>query len=171
MHYMEDISIPCNACRGKRYNRKVLEIKRNDYSIGDILEMEISQLLKLFKEVEEIFLMLSMLEKVGLGYLKLGQSASSLSGGEAQRIKLAKELYRSDCANVLYILDEPTTGLHSEDVDKVTRVLQELKDKGASLIIIEHNLRLIQECDYIVELGPGGGDQGGNVLRMGYRQK
>ncbi|MBI9100176.1 MAG: excinuclease ABC subunit UvrA, partial [Spirochaetaceae bacterium] len=171
MHYMEDIAIPCNACRGKRYNRKVLEIKRNDYSIGDILEMEISQLLKLFKEVEEIFLMLSMLEKVGLGYLKLGQSASSLSGGEAQRIKLAKELYRSDCANVLYILDEPTTGLHSEDVDKVTRVLQELKDKGASLIIIEHNLRLIQECDYIVELGPGGGDQGGNVLRMGYRQK
>jgi excinuclease ABC A subunit len=168
MHYMEDIYIPCSGCKGKRYNPEVLKIKQNGYSIGDILEMEINQLLNIFKDVKDIYQMLLMLEKVGLGYLKLGQSASSLSGGEAQRIKLAKELYRKDCSNVLYILDEPTTGLHQDDVSKILRVLQELKEKSASLIIIEHNFQMIKECDYIVELGPGGGDQGGNLLRMGY---
>lgn len=169
MHYMDDIMIPCNSCKSKRYNPEVLEIKRNGYSIGDILEMEISDLLEVFKDENEILQMLNMLVKVGLGYLKLGQSASSLSGGEAQRIKLAKELYRDNCKNVLYILDEPTTGLHEDDVDKVITVLKELKEKGATLIIIEHNIQMIKECEFIVELGPTGGDKGGEILRMGYQ--
>jgi len=171
MHYMDDIYIPCTKCHGKRYKAEVLDIKRQGLSIGDILEMEISDLLDYFQEEKEIHRMLVMLEKIGLGYLKLGQSGSTLSGGEAQRIKLAKELYRNDCNKILYILDEPTTGLHDEDIDKVIDVLHELKGKGASVIVIEHNLRLIKKCDYIVELGPEGGDRGGRIVRAGYQQQ
>lgn len=169
MHYMDDILIDCSGCHGKRYKPEVLKIKRDGYSIGDVLEMEICQLLEVFIDEKKIYNMLLMLDRVGLGYLKLGQSASTLSGGEAQRIKLAKELYRGDSSNVLYILDEPTSGLHEDDIIKLVSVLKELKERGATLIIIEHNLQLIKQCDYIVELGPGGGDSGGNIVRKGYQ--
>lgn len=170
MHYMDDIMVNCNKCHGKRYNPEVLKIKREGYSIGDVLEMEINQLLEVFNNEKRIYDMLHMLDRIGLGYLKLGQSASSLSGGEAQRIKLAKELYREDSSNVLYILDEPTTGLHEDDIDKLLSVIQELKGRGATLIIIEHNLQLIRESDYIVELGPEGGESGGYIIRKGFLQ-
>ncbi|SNT11284.1 excinuclease ABC, A subunit [Anaerovirgula multivorans] len=170
MHYMDDLYVPCNKCHGKRYSKEVLKIRRKDFSIGDILDIEIHDLLEVFQEEKEIVRQLSMLNKVGLGYLKLGQSASTLSGGEAQRIKLAKELYKKECKNILYILDEPTTGLHEEDVEKVIDVLKELKEKGATIIIIEHNLKMIKKCDYIVELGPGGGVQGGHILQAGFQK-
>ena len=168
MHYMDDLYVPCNTCHGKRYNQDVLEIKRKGLTIGDILAMEISELLSLFEDVKEIYDQMLMLEKVGLGYLKLGQSASTLSGGEAQRIKLAKELYKKSCRGVLYILDEPTTGLHATDTEKIIKVLKELNEKGATIVIIEHNMLLINECEYIIELGPGGGHRGGSIVREGY---
>lgn len=168
MHYMEDIYIPCNACGGMRFNPEVLSIKREGYHIGDILDMEIADLVDVFKHEYEIYEQLQMLEKVGLGYLKLGQSASTLSGGEAQRIKLAKELYKSTCEGVLYILDEPTTGLHSSDIKRIAEVLKDLREKGATIIVIEHNKKLIEACDYAIELGPGGGHRGGTIVRQGY---
>lgn len=168
MHYMDDISIPCSACKGLRYNPEVLKVKRNGYSIGDILRMEISDIIPLFKEEKEIYDKLLMFEKVGLGYLNLGQSAPTLSGGESQRIKLAKELYRKSCEGVLFILDEPTTGLHKLDTVKIINVLKELNDKESTIIIISHNMQLIKECDYAIELGPGGGHMGGNIVREGY---
>jgi len=168
MHYMEDIYIPCNACRGKRYRKEVLEVKRNGYTIGDILEMEITDVLPLFEDESEIYEKLVMLDKVGLGYLNLGQSASTLSGGESQRIKLAKELYKKSCEGVIYILDEPTTGLHAEDTEKIIKVLKELNEKGSTIIIISHNMQLIRACEYVIELGPGGGHMGGSIVREGY---
>ena len=168
MHYMDDIYVPCNTCHGKRYNQDVLEVKRNGLTIGDILEMEISELLSVFDDEKDIYDQLLMLQKVGLGYLKLGQSASTLSGGEAQRIKLAKELYKKSCKGVLYILDEPTTGLHASDTEKIIDVLKELNEKGATIVIIEHNMQLISECEYIIELGPEGGHKGGTIVREGY---
>ncbi len=171
MHYMDDLYVPCNKCHGKRYSKDVLKIKIKDLSIGDILNMEIHDLIEIFQEEKKIVRQLSILNKVGLGYLKLGQSASTLSGGEAQRIKLAKELYKKDCKNILYILDEPTTGLNEEDVEKAIDVLKELKEKGATIIIIEHNLQMIKESDYIVELGPSGGDKGGYILQAGFQKK
>jgi len=171
MHYMDDLYIPCSKCQGRRYSKEVLEVKRKGLSIGDILDSEICDLIEVFQDEKEIVKQLSMLVKVGLGYLKLGQSASTLSGGEAQRIKLAKELYKKECKNILYILDEPTTGLHEEDVEKVIGVLTELREKGATIIIIEHNLKMIKACDYIIELGPEGGDRGGYIVKTGYQKK
>ena len=171
MHYMDDLYIPCSKCQGRRYAKEVLEVKRNGLSIGDILDSEIYDLIEVFQDEKEIVKQLSMLVKVGLGYLKLGQSASTLSGGEAQRIKLAKELYKKECNNILYILDEPTTGLHEDDVEKVIGVLMELKEKGATIIVIEHNLKMIKACDYIIELGPEGGDRGGYIVTTGYQKK
>ncbi len=171
MHYMDDLYVPCNKCHGKRYSNEVLEVKRKDLSIGDILDIEIHDLLEIFQEEKEIAKQLSMLDKVGLGYLKLGQSASTLSGGEAQRIKLAKELIKKNCKNILYILDEPTTGLHDEDVEQVIAVLKELKEKGGTIIVIEHNLKMIKASDYIVELGPSGGNEGGHIIKAGYQKK
>lgn len=168
MHYMDDIYVPCSSCQGKRYMDQVLEVKRKGHTIGDILDMEISEVLHLFEDEEEIYEKLLMLDKVGLGYLNLGQSASTLSGGEAQRIKLAKELYKKNCEGVLYILDEPTTGLHASDTEKIIDVLKELNGKGATIVIIEHNMQLIKECEYIIELGPGGGHMGGTIVREGY---
>jgi excinuclease ABC A subunit len=168
MYYMEDIYVPCNKCHGQRYSKEVLKIKRKNFSIGDIIDTEIHDLIEIFQEEKEIVNILLLLDKVGLGYLKLGQSASTLSGGEAQRIKLSKELYKKNCNNTLYILDEPTTGLHEEDVEKIIEVLKELKEKGATIIIIEHNMRMIHACDYIIELGPSGGNQGGQILQSGF---
>lgn len=171
IHYLDNINILCSKCQGKRYSDDILNIKWNGMSIGDILDMEIQDLLEIFKDENEIVERLYMLDKVGLGYLKLGQSASSLSGGEAQRIKLAKELYKKDCKNVIYILDEPTTGLHEDDIKKVISVLDELKEKGATIIVIEHNMNLIKESDYVIELGPNGGAEGGYIIRSGYQNK
>lgn len=170
MHYMDDLYITCNKCHGKRYSNEILEIKRKNLSIGDILDIEILDLLEVFEEEKEIVNQLSMIVDVGLGYLKLGQSAATLSGGESQRIKLAKELYKKNCNNILYILDEPTTGLNEEDVEKVISVLLKLKEKGATIIIIEHNHSMIKACDYIVELGPRGGDRGGQIIKSGYQK-
>lgn len=168
MHYMDDINVPCRTCEGKRYKPEVLEIKRKGHSIGDLLDMEIGSVLHLFEDEPDIHEQLIMLDKVGLGYVKLGQSASTLSGGEAQRIKLAKELYKKDCNGTVYILDEPTTGLHEADVEKIIGVIRELNKKGATIIIIEHHLQMIRACDYLVELGPEGGDRGGKLVREGY---
>jgi excinuclease ABC A subunit len=171
MHYMDDLYVSCSKCHGKRYCNEVLEVKRKNLSIGDILDTEVHDLLEVFEEEKEIAQQLSMLDQVGLGYLKLGQSASTLSGGEAQRIKLAKELYKRECKKILYILDEPTTGLNEEDVEKVIAVLMELKEKGATIIVIEHNIKMIRACDYIIELGPTGGNQGGHIIRAGCQKK
>ncbi|MDF1616557.1 ATP-binding cassette domain-containing protein [Petrocella sp. FN5] len=169
MHYMDDLYVYCNKCHGKRYCNEVLEVKRKNLSIGDLLDTEVHDLIEVFEEEKEIAQQLSMLDQVGLGYLKLGQSASTLSGGEAQRIKLAKELYKRECKSILYILDEPTTGLDEEDVEKVISVLTDLKEKGATIIVIEHNIKMIKACDYIIELGPTGGNQGGHITKVGYQ--
>lgn len=171
MHYMDNMHVKCNKCHGKRFNKEVLEIKREGLSIGDILDTEVHDLINIFKDEEEIVKRLIMLEKVGLGYIKLGQNASTLSGGESQRIKLAKELYKKNCRNTLYILDEPTTGLHDDDIEKVIAILNNLKDKGATIILIEHNVKIIKSCDYLIELGPTGGNSGGKVINYGYINK
>lgn len=171
MYYMDDLHVLCNKCNGKRYSKEVLEVKRKGLSIGDILDIEIYDLMEIFQEEKEIARQLAILDRVGLGYLKLGQSASTLSGGEAQRIKLAKELSKKDYKNILYIFDEPATGLHEDDVEKIIAVLMELKEKGATVIVIEHNLKIIKASDYIVELGPRGGNQGGYIIKSGYQNK
>lgn len=168
MDYMSNLFTICQYCDGKRYIEKVLQVKPNGYSINDVLEMEISKLTDVFKDEQSILDILQMLDKVGLSYLKLGQSATTLSGGEAQRIKLAKELYKKHLDSTLYILDEPTTGLHDDDVARLIAVLKELNNKGATIIIIEHNWQIIQSCHWMIELGPGGGEHGGKILQMGF---
>ncbi len=171
MHFMKDIYTKCSKCSGKRYKDNVLEIKYKGYSISDILELEISEAIEVFKDEEKIYSVLNMLDKVGVSYLKLGQSATTLSGGEAQRIKLAKELSLGKTKDVLYILDEPTTGLHHDDTKKLISVLKELTSSGASVIVIEHNDELIKESDWLIEMGPSGGDEGGYVSQIGWLEK
>ncbi|MFP4698475.1 MAG: TrmO family methyltransferase [Eubacteriales bacterium] len=168
MHFMTDIYTTCPKCNGKRYQDKVLEVKYKGYSIADLLELEIRELKELLREERKIFKMLKMLDKVGLSYIKLGQSATTLSGGEAQRIKLAKELWKEKTKDVLYILDEPTTGLHDKDVKKLVYILKELTNNGATVIVIEHNPLLIQNSDWIIEVGPQGGEMGGYVVKEGW---
>lgn len=168
MHFMPDIYTTCTKCNGKRYQNKVLEVKYKGYTISDLLELEINEVKEIFKEEEKIFAILDMLDKVGVSYIKLGQSATTLSGGEAQRIKLAKELCLGKTKDVLYILDEPTTGLHDEDVKKLIYILKELTNNGATVIIIEHNPLLIQQADWIIEMGPEGGELGGYVFNEGW---
>ena len=167
MHFLSDVYVQCEKCNGKRYNDETLEIKLNDKSISDILEMTVEEALEFFKNYPRIHKKLIILSDVGLGYIKLGQSAITLSGGEAQRIKLAKELIRPDTGHTLYVLDEPTTGLHSYDVKNLLKVLKRLKDKGNTLIIIEHNLDVIKTADWIIDLGPEGGNGGGKVIGFG----
>ena len=168
MHFMPDLYTTCTRCHGKRYREDVLAVQFKGYSIADLLELEIGQVKDLFKEDIKISAILAMLDKVGLSYLKLGQSAATLSGGEAQRIKLAKELCDSKTKDVIYILDEPTTGLHDEDVKKLNYIFKELTPKGATVIVIEHHPLLINQADYIIEIGPEGGERGGYVLREGW---
>lgn len=168
MHFMQDIYTVCTKCNGKRYKEKVLEVSYKGYTISDLLELEIAEVKEVFKENDKIAAILDMLIKVGVGYIKLGQSAAKLSGGEAQRIKLAKELCSGKTKNVLYILDEPTTGLHDEDVKKLIYVLKELINNGATVIVIEHNPLLIQQADWIIEMGPQGGEAGGYVVNEGW---
>ncbi len=167
MHFLPDIYVPCDACHGKRYNRETLEILYKGKNIHQILDMTIEEALEFFKVIPTIAKKLNVLMDVGLGYLKLGQSATTLSGGEAQRIKLAKELSKRDTGKTLYILDEPTTGLHFQDVKHLMEVLMRLKSHGNTIVIIEHNLDVIKTADWIIDLGPEGGDGGGSIIATG----
>jgi excinuclease ABC subunit A len=155
------------VCKGKRYDRETLEIKFKDKSIADVLDMTVEEAADLFKAVPSIRDKLETLKRVGLGYIHVGQQATTLSGGEAQRVKLSRELSRRATGRTLYILDEPTTGLHFHDVAKLLEVLHELVDQGNTVIVIEHNLEVIKTADWIVDLGPEGGDAGGNVVAIG----
>jgi excinuclease ABC subunit A len=167
MHFLPDIYVQCDVCKGKRYNRETLEILFRDKSIADVLDMTVEEGVAFFKAVPAIRQKLETLDRVGLGYIKIGQPATTLSGGEAQRVKLAKELSRRATGKTLYILDEPTTGLHFEDIRKLLDVLHELVDQGNTVIVIEHNLEVIKTADWIVDLGPEGGDKGGRVIAEG----
>lgn len=167
MHFLSDVYVPCEVCKGKRYNRETLEVKYKGKNIYEVLEMTVEESLDFFENIPSIRRKLQTLYDVGLGYIKLGQPATTLSGGEAQRVKLATELSKKSTGKTLYILDEPTTGLHSEDVNKLIEVLQNLADNGNTLIIIEHNLDVIKNADYIIDMGPEGGDMGGTVIASG----
>ncbi len=167
MHFLPDVYIPCDACKAKRYNRETLEIQYRGKNIAEVLEMTISEALQFFSSIPPIRRKLEVLEDVGLGYLQLGQPASTLSGGEAQRVKLSKELGKAKKGHTLYILDEPTTGLHFVDIQKLLTVINSLVDSGNTVIVIEHNMDVIKSADYLVDLGPEGGDEGGRVIAEG----
>lgn len=167
MHFLPDIFVPCEVCKGHRYNRETLEVKYKGKNIYDVLEMTVSEGVEFFTNIPRIFNKLKTLEEVGLGYIKIGQSSTTLSGGEAQRIKLATELSKRSTGKTIYILDEPTTGLHSADVKKLIDILQRLTDAGNTVLVIEHNLDVIKTADYIIDMGPEGGDKGGTVIAKG----
>lgn len=167
MHFLPDVYVPCDVCHGKRYNRETLEILYKGYNINDVLEMTVEDALTLFEPVPSIARKLETLMDVGLSYIKLGQSATTLSGGEAQRVKLSKELSRRDTGRTLYILDEPTTGLHFHDIEHLLAVLHKLRDDGNTIVVIEHNLDVIKTADWVVDLGPEGGHRGGQILATG----
>ena len=167
MHFLPDVYVPCEVCKGERYNRETLQVKYKDKTIADVLDMNVEEALKFFENIPNIKRKLETLMDVGLSYIKLGQPSTQLSGGEAQRIKLATELSKRPTVKTLYILDEPTTGLHMADVDKLIQVLQKLADTGNSIVVIEHNLDVIKTCDYIIDLGPEGGDKGGKIVATG----
>jgi len=167
MHFLPDIYVPCEVCKGKRYNRETLEVKYKGKSIADVLDMTVEEALKFFDKIPKIKQKMQTLYDVGLGYIKLGQPSTTLSGGEAQRVKLATELSKRATGKTLYILDEPTTGLHIADVHRLVDILQRLVDTGNTIIVIEHNLDLIKTCDHIIDLGPEGGDFGGEVVAVG----
>ena len=167
MHFLPDVYVPCEVCKGRRYNRETLEVKYKDKSIFDVLDMSVTEALEFFKNIPGIYRHLETLDQVGLGYIKLGQPSTQLSGGEAQRVKLASELAKRSTGKTLYILDEPTTGLHFADVDKLLSVLDKLVDAGNTVVVIEHNLDVIKRADYIIDLGPDGGDRGGTLVTCG----
>ena len=167
MNFLPDVYVPCEVCEGKRYNRETLEVKYKGKSIFDVLDMTIEEAVHFFENVPTIRRKIETLNDVGLSYLKLGHPSTSLSGGEAQRIKLATELSRRSTGKTIYILDEPTTGLHFEDVRKLIEILQRLADGGNTVLVIEHNLDVIKTADYIIDIGPEGGDRGGTVIAKG----
>ena len=167
MHFLPDVYVQCEECHGTRYNSETLEVKYKGKSIADVLEMTVDEACEFFKNIPSIYPKLETLKNVGLGYIKLGQSATTLSGGEAQRVKLASELYKRISPKTIYLLDEPTTGLHSDDVKKLLEVINYIVDQGATVIIIEHNLDVIKNADYIIDLGPEGGNKGGTVVACG----
>jgi excinuclease ABC subunit A len=167
MHFLPDVYVTCDTCKGRRYNRETLEIKFRDKSIAEVLAMTVDEAVPYFSAQTRIHDRLKILQQVGLGYIALGQQATTLSGGEAQRIKLSKELARRATGRTLYILDEPTTGLHFEDVRKLLEVLHALVDQGNTVIVIEHNLEVIKTADWILDLGPEGGDGGGLIVAEG----
>jgi excinuclease ABC subunit A len=167
MNFLPNVFVPCEECRGKRYNRETLEVRFRGKSIADVLDMTINQAVEFFEAQPNILSKIKVLQDVGLGYIKLGQPSNTLSGGESQRVKLAAELARRDTGRTLYILDEPTTGLHFEDIRVLLDVLRKLVDKGNTIIVIEHNIDVIQSADWIIEMGPGGGRNGGEILYCG----
>jgi excinuclease ABC subunit A len=167
MHFLPNVYVTCEQCKGRRYNRETLEIKYRGKSVADVLELTVDQALPLLENFPPIANKLRTVQDVGLGYIKLGQSATTLSGGEAQRVKLAKELSRRGTGRTLYILDEPTTGLHFEDTHKLLDVLNKLVDQGNTVVIIEHNLDVIKSADYVIDLGPEGGQGGGRIIATG----
>jgi excinuclease ABC subunit A len=167
MHFLPDVYVTCDVCKGKRYDRETLEVKFRDKSIADVLDMTVEEAFNLFKVVPSIRDKMATLMRVGLDYIKVGQQATTLSGGEAQRVKLSKELSRRSTGRTLYILDEPTTGLHFHDVAKLLEVLHELVDQGNTVIVIEHNLEVIKTADWVIDIGPEGGDGGGEILATG----
>ncbi|MFM9279994.1 excinuclease ABC subunit UvrA [Paenibacillus jiagnxiensis] len=167
MHFLPDVYVPCEVCKGKRYNRETLEVKYKNKSIADILEMTVEDATKFFENIPKIHRKIQTLLDVGLGYVTLGQPATTLSGGEAQRVKLASELYRRSTGRTIYILDEPTTGLHVDDIDRLLKVLHRLVDSGETVLVIEHNLDVIKTADYLIDLGPEGGSGGGTILATG----
>ena len=167
MHFLPDVFVPCDVCKGKRYNRETLEVKYKGKNIYDVLEMTVDEALGFFKTHPKIVRKLQTLKDVGLGYIKLGQSSTTLSGGEAQRVKLANELSRVSTGKTVYILDEPTTGLHTADVHMLIEVLNKLVDAGNTVIVIEHNLDIIKSADWVIDLGPEGGDGGGCLVAEG----
>jgi len=167
MHFLPDVYVPCEVCKGARYNRETLEVRYKGKTISDVLNMVIDEAVEFFKNVPSIARKLKVIQDVGLGYIKLGQPATTLSGGEAQRVKLATELARRSTGKTLYILDEPTTGLHTADIHKLLEILQRLVEGGDTVIVIEHNLDVIKTADHIIDLGPEGGDQGGTIVAEG----
>jgi excinuclease ABC subunit A len=167
MHFLPDIFVPCDVCHGKRYNRETLEIRYKGKTIHDVLRMTVEQAHGFFDAVPVVARKLETLLDVGLGYIELGQSATTLSGGEAQRVKLALELSKRDTGRTLYILDEPTTGLHFQDIEMLLKVLARLRDHGNTIVVIEHNLDVIKTADWIVDLGPEGGEGGGRLVAEG----
>ena len=167
MHFLPDIYVPCEVCKGKRYNYETLEVKYKDKTIADVLDMTVEEALEFFKNIPKIKQKIQTLYDVGLGYIKLGQPSTTLSGGEAQRVKLATELSKRATGKTLYILDEPTTGLHIADVHRLIDILQRLVSTGNTIVVIEHNLDLIKTCDHIIDLGPEGGERGGEVIAVG----
>ncbi len=167
MHFLPDVYVPCEVCHGKRYNRETLVVTYRGKNISDVLDMTVEDAYIFFEHHPKIARKLKTLSDVGLGYLKLGQPASTLSGGEAQRVKLASELHRRITDKTVYILDEPTTGLHIEDVKRLLKVLNRMIDEGATIVVIEHNLDVIKMADYIIDLGPEGGTRGGTIVAKG----
>ena len=167
MHFLPDVYVKCDVCKGRRFNEATLEVKYKGRSIADVLDMTVEEALDLFSNIPGIKNTLLTLYDVGLGYITLGQQSTTLSGGEAQRVKLATELSKRDTGNTFYILDEPTTGLHFEDVKVLLDVLQKLVEKGNTVLVIEHNLDMVKVADYIIDMGPEGGKYGGDVLCAG----
>jgi excinuclease ABC subunit A len=167
MHFLPDVYVTCDVCRGKRYNRETLEVRYKGKNISDLLEMTVSQAMAFFGKVKKVRKKLETIADVGLGYIRLGQPATTLSGGEAQRLKLSRELSKRQTGRTVYILDEPTTGLHFADIHKLLQVLNWLVDAGNTIIIIEHNMDVIKSADYVIDLGPEGGDEGGHVVGCG----
>jgi excinuclease ABC subunit A len=171
MHFLPDVYVPCEVCKGRRYNRETLEVRYKGKSIADVLDLTVADALDFFEHQPRIRAKLELLNDVGLGYIHLGQSATTLSGGEAQRVKLATELAKRDTGRTLYILDEPTTGLHFEDVRLLLEVLHRLVDKGNTVVVIEHNLDVVKTADWVIDLGPEGGALGGRVVAEGPPEK
>jgi len=167
MHFLPDVYVPCEVCKGKRYNKETLEVKYNGKTIADVLQMTIEEAYYFFSSIPQIEIKFRVLMEVGLGYIRVGQSSTTLSGGEAQRVKLANELSKRSTGKTMYILDEPTTGLHIDDVKKLIKIMDRLIEAGNSVVIIEHNLDVIKCADYIIDLGPEGGDLGGNIIAEG----
>ena len=171
MDFLPDVHVPCETCKGKRYNRETLEVRFKGKSISDVLDMTVEQAVEFFTSQPKILRKIKTLSEVGLGYITLGQHATTLSGGEAQRVKLATELSKKDTGNTFYILDEPTTGLHFQDIEHLLEVLQKLVDKGNTVLVIEHNMDVIKVADYLIDLGPEGGTEGGNIVFTGTPEK
>ena len=167
MHFLPDIFVTCDVCGGKRYNRETLEVRYRGKNISDVLEMTVQQALEFFENIPSLRAKLQTLSDVGLDYITLGQQATTLSGGEAQRVKLSRELSKRGTGRTLYILDEPTTGLHFADIHKLLEVLNSLVDRGNTVIVIEHNMEVIKTADYIIDLGPEGGERGGHLVACG----